>query len=444
MTETPSAQVPSRPPLPPAERAEQLAGRVRRPDGRHAAPWRGGHLKVPVVVVPNELLVYRVENGRLIAELREQARAGGEALEALGARQDALDVQQRLHRLLVAKAGDPGGPILQELERQREQTEPLLVTADGVVVNGNRRLAAMRELLARDGSAYAAFAEVSAAVLPPEATPSDLEAVEAALQMAPETKLAYGWVNRRLKLRRQLEEVGLPVAEVVEASRLSGPPQLERELAELALVEDYLSAYCREPGRYSLVGDAERLFVGLHERLVLLPEDLRAVWRQAGFAMISARAKVSGPMDRHFPFAAPAPGHLPTLALRRFAEEQGLLRTGEPSAALEPAALQDLRTLFADPSRASETGPALAELIERVRSEFLEQHTPLRLLTLAAKLEQTMARIAPEHLDERQRRILRNHLAAVRLQAGFLLGEEAERPARAGGLAGRLGRLLRG
>ena len=98
--------------------------------------------------------------------------------------------------------------------------------------------------------------------------------------------------------------------------------------------------------------------------------------------------------------------------------------------------------LAAASAHAQETGPAMAELIERVRTEFLEQHTPVRMLTLAAKLEQTMARIAPEHLDDRQRRILRNHLAAVRLQAQLLLGDDAELPAR--GFAARLGRLIGG
>jgi hypothetical protein len=48
-----------------------------------------------------------------------------------------------------------------ELEREARQVEPLLVTAEGLVVNGNRRLAAMRALQLRDPVRYAGFAEVS-------------------------------------------------------------------------------------------------------------------------------------------------------------------------------------------------------------------------------------------------------------------------------------------
>jgi hypothetical protein len=125
----------------------------------------------------------------------------------------------------VEKARDPQGPILQELERLAVQTEPLLMDAEGVVVNGNRRLAAMRWLLAVDAQRYSRFEQPMAAVLPPEVERADLEFIEAALQMAPETKLAYSWLDRRLKLREQREQLGLADAWIVEAFRMDEPEQ---------------------------------------------------------------------------------------------------------------------------------------------------------------------------------------------------------------------------
>ena len=163
---TASAERPSAAPIPAEDRARLIAELSSQPMARHAVPWRGGYLKAPVIVLAEGLLVYRLENGRLIAELREQSHKGGADLLASPDGQETLEVQRLLHGLLVTKAGDPQGPILQELERLGTQTEPLLITADGVVVNGNRRLASMRELLARDPARYGAFAEVAAAVLP--------------------------------------------------------------------------------------------------------------------------------------------------------------------------------------------------------------------------------------------------------------------------------------
>ena len=445
MDQTTAAAVPAEPLLPAEARAALIAERVLQPEARHPAPWRGGFIKAPVITLDQAVLVYRVENGRLIAELREHARQGGEDLLSMAAGQETLPVQQLLHRLLVTKAGDPQGPILQELQRLGLQTEPLLITADGVVVNGNRRLAAMRELLQRDPARFGAFARISAAVLPAEASAADLEAVEAALQMAPETKLAYGWINRRLKMRRQRDELGVPVQAICEASRLAGPPQLDRELAELSLAEDYLATYCSQPGRYSLIGDAERLFVGLRERLELLPPELKGSWRLAGFALIHGRAWIKGPLDRQFPFAAPIPEHLPALTLRRLAEERELVPTGpahDEASGLDAAVREDLAAIFADRSHSATFAPALYGLMDRLRAEFLEEHNPVRMLKLLEKLRQTMADLVPDQLDDDQRHRMRSQVAAVQAQMDVLLGGAP--PAPRSRLARRLSRLLEG
>ena len=94
-------------------------------------PYRGGYVQTPVIEAPQELLLYRVENGRLIAELEEHLRGRGLSLAALAEREQADEVQALLHKFLAAKAADPRGPILQELRRQARQTEPLLITAAG-------------------------------------------------------------------------------------------------------------------------------------------------------------------------------------------------------------------------------------------------------------------------------------------------------------------------
>jgi hypothetical protein len=415
--------------------AELAAGRP----AQHFTPWRGGHRQIPVIELAQELLLYRVQNGRLIAELEQHLRGRGLSLEGLAAREATGEVQALLHGFLAAKAADPGGPILQELRRQAQQTEPLLISAEGVLVNGNRRLAAMRELLAEDPDRYRGFAVVSAAVLPADAGAQDIESVEAALQLAPETKLAYGWINRRLKLRRQLGELGLSRDEVADAWRLADPAQLERELGELALAEDYLAHYLGEPGGYSLVADAEGLVTGLARRLELLPQELRAPWRLAGFCMIAGRAAVAGPMDRHFPFADPAPEHMPAWALRRFAEEQELVSSApDGSQALDGEALGRLEAVFADAGRSGDHARALFGLMERLRAEHLEEHSPARMMKILEKLHDTLRRLHPEKLSEDQRQRIRSELAAIQAQAAVLLAEPEPRA----GLAGRVARLL--
>ena len=252
-------------PLAPADadwRRQRIAAALQGSGPDRLVPFRDGYRPLPKVNVPELALLYRAANGRLIAQLAAAAHAQGSDLAALRERQESADVQAIIHGLLVAEAKDATGPIFQELERQAIQTEPLLVARDGVVINGNRRLAAMRELRASDSQRYAAFAEVRVTVLPDDCTAQDIEYIEAALQLAPETKLAYGWINRRLKLRHQLSDMALAPAAVVDAFRFESESAMQAELAELELAEDYLSHYRREPARYEAVADAEPLFVG--------------------------------------------------------------------------------------------------------------------------------------------------------------------------------------
>ncbi len=413
-------------PLERGAREERIARLLDGEPPSQFVPYQGGYRRAPVVEVAQDLLVYRAENGRLIAELKEHAREHGLDLADLSARQETQEVQALLHGFLSAKAADPKGPILRELARLAQQTEPLLITADGVLVNGNRRLAAMRELLEQDPDRYASFADVSAAVLPPDISAQDLEHAEAALQLAPETKLAYGWMNRRLKLKRQLVELGLTRETIADAYRMDDPAQLDRELEELALAEDYLDSYCKSPGAYSLIADAEALFVGLDAQLKELPESLRRMWRLAGFSMICGREAVHGPMDRHFPFADPSPGQLPSIALRLFAEENDLVEAS-PSpghdTSLPASARGALMTLFADDSRSRIVGPQLFAVMEGLRAEYQDQSSPVRALKLLEKLRQTVALLEPERLTDAQRRKLRNDAAAFQTQVSVLLGQ---------------------
>lgn len=407
------------------ERRRRIAASTGGVPQGHFVPFRGAYLETPVASLPHELLVYRADNGRLMVEVAQLLREQNREWEAWYREREGRDVQQLLHGLLLAKARDPRGPIFEELERQGRQVEPLLVTTEGLVVNGNRRLAAMRELHHRDPRYYGSFAEVRVAVLPSDVEAAEIEFIEAALQMAPETKLSYGWIERRLKLRRQRDVLELAEARICEAYRLEGPDQLERELAELALAEDYLESFLGEAGHYAAIADAEPLFVGLREQLAALPPGLRARWRLAGFTLIDGRAAVQGPLERHFPFATPVPDQLPSLALRRFAQERELLGEGfAESEGLDETAAQALDRLFADRRHSIANARALFELMEGLRAEHLERRAPTRVLRRIRTAREIMERLDPESLSHKQRQQLRGDLAALQELAANLLGDE--------------------
>lgn len=80
--------------------------------------------------------------------------------------------------------------------KERGQREPAIVTAEGVLINGNRRSAALRSLFVDDN--YMAARYVQCLVLPEDATVEELVDLETELQIARDFKEDYSWVNEAL------------------------------------------------------------------------------------------------------------------------------------------------------------------------------------------------------------------------------------------------------
>lgn len=343
-------------------------------DATHFVPSQDGYLELPVITVDSTCLVYRVDNGRLLSELADAARSRGTSVETLKKHADSGSVQQLLHDLLVAKARDPAGPIYEELARHGRQTEPLLIGRDGVVLNGNRRLAAMRELAAQEPDRYATFTGIRAAVLPRDIDLERLEYIEAALQMAPELKLGYSWINRRLKLRQHVRD--LPRQRVVAAYRFADAEEIDIELAELALAEEYLD-WLGEAGRYQRVAELQARFAELRRQLTGIgAEHVAALWKLIGFAMIRAEDQVEANVGHYFPFADPVPPAQRHWVLRSLAEDHGLVSrqpAGRNQPVDEPLAGR-LGPLLDDPDRAETNARAVIALVDTLKGD------PQRLL----------------------------------------------------------------
>ena len=406
----------------PAERRRHIAAATAGVAADHWVTLRQGPRQVCRAPLAQELLLYRVDNGRLLAGLQERLAHQPQRLRQLAEQESEPGTQELLHELLVEKARDPQGPILQELERLAVQTEPLLVDAEGVVVNGNRRLAAMRWLLVVDAQRYSRFEQPMAAVLPPEVERADLEFIEAALQMAPETKLAYGWLDRRLKLREQREQLGLADAWIVEAYRMDEPEQVERELAELALAEAYLAEVCGTPSRYSAIGDAEALFCGLAGQLTTLPRRLARPWRGLGLLLIDQRAKLDPSLAKHFPFAEPISAELAPLVLTRLAQEWGLEETdGEEGHRLRKPVLQELNSLALSGQPRERLAAQVQDQLDAARLQLRQDRIPQRLTQNLRQVRRQVEKLDLSRLEGREAQRLRGELAALFAEARPLL-----------------------
>ncbi len=284
--------------VPRSERETLIAKRMENSneEGETIHDFRSGKYTPKVISLSIDVPIYRMENCRTFsAQQNEMAVQGYEKDFFLKGREKS-SVQQAQHEILtkLAKRGTSSvTPIIDVLQKDR-QREPILISSTGMVVNGNRRLCAMRELYrGSDGAVDERFGHVTCAVLPPDTTPDEIDDIEADLQARPQTKLDYDWIGDARLIRRQVGK-GRTSKEVGDRLRRS-KADIENVLQALDEADLYLSEWAEKPGQYELVsGDGEQIFGDIPKQIVHKNIELQNASRAIAWSLFENRDKVSG------------------------------------------------------------------------------------------------------------------------------------------------------
>lgn len=184
---------------------------------------------LPVYRLPIKLLAFNIENGRFAADLH--------MLEA------------NLRRKLNTRNADDANKVKQvllnkyphETKRFREdlkkvgQLQSGVITAAGVVINGNRRMAILMEL--QKDTSQDRYAYLETIILPRNLSDTEIYKIEARIQYAKDFKMGYGPVNELLKIKEGLDK-GMTKRELA-ALLLRDEKYIEEHLAQLRLLEAY-------------------------------------------------------------------------------------------------------------------------------------------------------------------------------------------------------------
>lgn len=230
--------------------------------------YRGEPIDLKVVSLEIGLPVYRMANCRTFSEQQNSMAKKGLDPTFFSKGQESTEAQSEQHEILrrITKGAKASIANIDEVLTLEGQRESILITSTGVVVNGNRRLSAMRELYASDPTKYSKFSHVKCAVLPSDASADDIDDVEAALQARPQTKLDYDWIGEAQLVRRQRQK-GRTVDQVAAQLRRK-PPEIKNLLQALEEAELYLTTWANKPGQYALVAeDGEQLFKDIPKQI---------------------------------------------------------------------------------------------------------------------------------------------------------------------------------
>lgn len=247
--------------------------------------FKGSVENLPILRVSIELPKYRLENGRTrAAQLEYVVASKGKVAASFFAPKNAEneDAQKAQHELLREMLG-AGEKDLLKFFSKNKQDQPIILSNKGYVVNGNRRLCAMRQLFMSDAKKFSHFSNIDVVVLPP-CDPKDIDELEARLQVIPDIKQDYAWYSLALTFREKVKLYSAP-----EVARLYNkkPKEIEDEVSRLELAEEYLRSRGKE-NMYTLLKGQEFAFDEVLSARTRLKKQKsqRDLITQLGFRMI--------------------------------------------------------------------------------------------------------------------------------------------------------------
>jgi hypothetical protein len=230
----------------------------KQPLERRSIELKGKKEILEVFPVPLGMLRFNIRNGRFAAELLEKEGQMGRELDP-----NNPDDDKTIHKLLL-DINPSETEYLKDDLKLKGQIDPGLITYDGYLINGNRRMAVLRELY--NETEKGEYNYIYVQVLPRSLTAQDLWSIEAGLQLSRDTKLEYSPINQLLKLREG-KLAGLSATQI--ARRFYGnvsAQTVNTDLNRLTLIEEYLT-FIGKPKQYKLVEGKLEHFINAQKEI---------------------------------------------------------------------------------------------------------------------------------------------------------------------------------
>jgi hypothetical protein len=256
------------------ERIAVLRDKLEAVEGRTERIWaKNTFVDFPVFKAPTDLLILNPSNRRFRAEAEEVERELGRKLDPLSSADDEdsvisllLDRDPHVDGDRVVGSHNKDTEALIADWDKRHQENPLWIRPDGLVSNGNRRLAMLKRLQADRG--LEGYDWVDVVVLDEETYDDDtLFEMEAREQLTEGLKVRYTKMNLLLTLKDAAEKLGIDwydsdsleeVSHKIQDLVSNDPRYAKVQLQAVKCMTDYLE-WAQTPGQYSqLRGQVER------------------------------------------------------------------------------------------------------------------------------------------------------------------------------------------
>ena len=246
----------------------------------------GKYQRLKQITVRIGLPVYRIENGRTRTFQKEYLATHPDAPSDLFVSDpESLQAQRAQHEILWKLAVDED--LLKEFQSGTQQTEPVIITSNGVVVNGNRRLCVWRWLFMNDPEKYKYFEFVDVAVLPDDCDEPEIKALEKRLQIQKTHRAEYKWHNKAAMMKEE-RDAGDSPEQLAKSYDIS-----KKDVDVLIGALEYADMYLRKIGKtdqWSLVDGDEFAFKSMvEERKKITEQGRKELFETVCFRLIKEK-----------------------------------------------------------------------------------------------------------------------------------------------------------
>lgn len=222
-----------------AKIAEITGGNYFSTDGKGKRIRYCGEVKTFIEYeIPMDLIIYNVENGRIASLVksyeREHSSLNPEKEE------DAKQIAQFLY-----DSNDIANKKTKRNIVVNGQLETGIITCDGVLVDGNRRVSLMRQIISDSSfstSERARCEKFRAIVLPEDADKKEILRLETTFQMGADEKVGYNAIEKYLHAQ-DLSDQGFSTSDISEFMNLDGATEVTKLLEIKQLIDEYLEYF---------------------------------------------------------------------------------------------------------------------------------------------------------------------------------------------------------
>ena len=243
---------------------------------------QGQKKKIVVYRLPIELLYYNIRNGRFAAEYASLVKKHGGELKA----EDPNDAK-KIKDLLLGLDKNETSRTYDDI-KLKGQWVPGIITEDGYVIDGNRRMSILTQLF--EDTVDDNFKYLNVAKLDEPISANDLWKLEAGIQLGKDEILRYGPINELIKLQEGVS-AGISTKEIAKTLYgIDDVSEIEEKLDRLELIKEYLN-FIDRPDDFEVAKGYHEHFIRLQEIITAEKKmgtepDLRVTIKQIVFGIV--------------------------------------------------------------------------------------------------------------------------------------------------------------